>query len=155
MLRVCPAGQVCASSWFGQACSAQRDAAGEIPIRTLFLCCNLRGKKNPQMPTALSAPADEALFSSPPIPPAFSNIYLNISPLYPPGMQWVCWSLEVYSANLAGHVPGKSIQVCLARPVRGSLPAPRAGGQRRCGASLAWPRVGNFPVLARRLCLAS
>lgn len=36
-------------------------------------------------------------------------------------MQWVCWSWEVYSANLAGHVPGKSIQVCLARLVRGSL----------------------------------
>lgn len=42
----------------------------------------------------------------------------------------------------------KSIQV---RSGGGALPAPRSGGQRwvrwRCGASLAWPRAGNFPPL--------
>lgn len=82
MLRVCPAGQVCASSWFGQARSAQRDAAGEIPIRTLFLCCNLRGEKKPQIPTTLSAPADEALFSPPtPSPRLFQHLFEHFTTL--------------------------------------------------------------------------
>lgn len=130
MLCSCPAGQVCASSRFGQACSAQRDEGqGATPQRErdpyqdFVFVLQPEGKKT-QTPTTLSVPADEALFS----PPAFSNIYLNLSPLYPPGMQWVWWSWEVYSANLASHVPGKSIQVCLARLARGLCRQRVSGG---------------------------
>lgn len=159
MLRVCPAGQVCASSWFGQACSAQRDAAGEIPISTLFLCCNLRGEKTPQIPTTLSAPADEALFSPPaPSPRLFQHLFEHFTTLLTRNAVGLLELGGLFS-KFGRSCARKNHPGVLSKTGEGASagsPCRRAAVgavEMRCQPRLA--ACGEFPCIARRLCLAS
>lgn len=169
MLHTCPVGRISAPSWFGWAHSARRDRGSRklppqhavIPISVLLLCCNRRGKKKtkPQQPFWFLQ--TRALFCRLVLPPAFSNSHLSLSPLSPLRMRWVCRSWEVYSANLAGHVPAKNIQVCLAGLASGGLCRhPDREGSGGCGGDAVPASPGrmqgiSLPALARRRCLAS
>lgn len=91
------------------------------------MCCNLRGeKKKAQIPTALSAPADEALFSPPCL---FQHLFEHFTTLATRNAAGLLELGGLFSKS-GRSCAGKKHPGVLCKAGEGSLPAPRAGGQQ-------------------------